>query len=110
VLAYHYAILHTIRAFTSSCLAPIILDTPLQQDQDKHNADAILKFIRDRKPEDMQLILGTVSLHGVSYPGHKIHPDTEFGLLKDDEYDNVAEYVAPFFDQIMNPDVGVALL
>lgn len=32
ILAYHFALLHTIREFTTSCLCPIILDTPLQQD------------------------------------------------------------------------------
>lgn len=35
ILAYHFALLHTIREFTTSCLCPIILDTPLQQDQDE---------------------------------------------------------------------------
>lgn len=110
ILAYHYAILHTIREFTSSCLAPIILDTPLQQDQDKHNADAILRFIRDRRPPDMQLLLGTVSLHGVDYPGHRIEPDTTFSLLREDEYERVAAIIAPMFDQMMRPTDGLAML
>jgi hypothetical protein len=87
-----------------------VFDFDYLAERDKFQCDRVANVHWRLKATAMQLILGTVSLHGVSYPGHKIHPDTEFGLLKDDEYDNVAEYVAPFFDQIMNPDVGVALL
>lgn len=109
ILAYHYAILHTIREFTSSCLTPIILDTPLQQDQDNKNAEAIIRFIRDRRPRDMQLILGTVSLHGVEYPGIQIEPDTTFSLLRQDEYERVASNIAPLFDQMMRTDAKLPL-
>ncbi len=110
LIAYHYAVLHTIRQFSSSCLAPIIFDTPLQQDQDKENAGAILRFIRDRRPSDMQLILGTVSLHGVDYPGRKFEPDEEFSLLQADEYEAVSTYVAPLFNRMMRADEGRPLL
>lgn len=110
IIAYHYAVLHTIREFSSSCLAPIIFDTPLQQDQDKENAGAILRFIRDRRPADMQLILGTVSLHGVDYPGRKFKPEEEFSLLQADEYEAVSAYVAPLYNRMMGEGNGHSLL
>lgn len=109
-IAYHFAVLHTICEFSTSCLGPIVLDTPLQQDQDKQNADAILRFIRDRRPAGTQLIMGSVSLHGVDYPGRKIEPDEEENLLQADEYADVSAYITPLFNRMMRPNDGPLLL
>src|SRR5690606_17674221 len=87
ILAYHFALLHTIREFTTSCLCPIILDTPLQQDQDDTNAAAIIAFALKNRPPDMQLVLGTVSLHGAEYGGHVINPQVKESLLQSDQFD-----------------------
>ncbi|WP_200898290.1 hypothetical protein [Gluconobacter oxydans] len=109
-IAYNFAVLHTICEYSTSCFAPIVLDTPLQQDQDKLNADAILQFIRDRRPVGTQLIMGTVSLHGVDYPGRHIEPDEEEHLLQADEYADVSAYIAPLFNKMMHSNDSPLLL
>jgi hypothetical protein len=106
ILAYHFALLHTIREFTTSCLCPIILDTPLQQDQDKKNAEAIISFALNNRPRDMQLLLGTVSLQGVKYEGHVINPQEEEALLRKDEFDHVNAYMRPFINKMLGQDQG----
>lgn len=109
ILAYHYALLHTIREFTTSCLCPIILDTPLQQDQDEKNAAAIIAFALKHRPRDMQLILGTVSLHDVAYEGHRINPTIKESLLTKDEFDEVNLHMRPFINKMLGQDQGELL-
>lgn len=106
ILAYHFALLHTIREFTSSCLCPIILDTPLQQDQDKINATAIIAFALKNRPRDTQLILGTVSLHDAEYKGYVINPQEKWSLLREDEFDAVNAYMRPFINKMLGQDQG----
>ena len=109
ILAYHFALLHTIREFTTSCLCPIILDTPLQQDQDEKNAAAIIAFALKHRPNDMQLILGTVSLHDVKYEGYRIHPTVKESLLTKDEFDEVNLHMRPFINKMLAQDQGELL-
>lgn len=109
ILAYHFALLHTIREFTTSCLCPIILDTPLQQDQDATNAAAIMAFALKNKPRDMQLVLGTVSLHGAKYDGHVINPQVKESLLTEDEFEAVNAYMRPFINKMLGQDQGELL-
>lgn len=106
ILAYHFALLHTIREFTTSCLCPIILDTPLQQDQDDTNAAAIIGFALKNRPRDMQLVLGTVSLHGAEYGGHVINPLVKESLLRSEEFDTVNTYMRPFINKMLGQDQG----
>lgn len=109
ILAYHFALLHTIREFTTSCLCPIVLDTPLQQDQDDSNAAAIISFALNNRPRDMQLVLGTVSLHGVLYRGHSINPLEKLSLLQTNEYDSVNAYMRPFINKMLGDNEGELL-
>lgn len=106
ILAYHFALLHTIREFTTSCLCPIILDTPLQQDQDEKNAASIIAFALRHRPRDMQLILGTVSLHGVEYGGHVINPQVKESLLRSSQFDAVSSYMRPFINKMIGQGQG----
>ena len=109
LLAYHFALLHTIREFTTSCLCPIILDTPLQQDQDDKNAATIIAFALQNRPRDMQLVLGTVSLHGVKYEGHVINPTVKESLLCESEFELVNAYMRPFINKMVGQDQGKLL-
>jgi len=105
-LAYHFALLHTIREFTTSCLCPIILDTPLQQDQDEKNATAMIAFALKNRPKDMQLVLGTVSMHGVEYDGYSINPKVKESLLRREDFDEVSDYMRPFINKMLGQDQG----
>ena len=100
LLAYYYAILFTSKEFTSLPLFPLIIDSPNQQDQDATNRHKIIKFIFDNTPEDYQLILGTVDLHGFEYEGHTISPATKLKLLNNEEFEDSYGEVAPLLDTL----------
>jgi hypothetical protein len=101
LLAYYYAILFTSKEFTSLPLFPLVIDSPNQQDQDATNRNKIIKFIFDNTPDDYQLILGTVDLHGVEYDGHTISPATKLKLLDKDEFEESYKTVSPLLDRLL---------
>jgi hypothetical protein len=100
LLAYYYAILFTSQEFTNLPLFPLVIDSPNQQDQDEINIKKIIKFIFENTPQDFQLILGTVSLHGVEYEGHTISPISKLSLLSSDEYEESYRIIAPLLDKL----------
>lgn len=100
LLAYYYAILFTSKEFTSLPLFPLVIDSPNQQDQDATNRNKIIKFIFGNTPDDYQLILGTVDLHGVEYDGHTISPATKHKLLDNDEFEESYNMVSPLLDRL----------
>jgi hypothetical protein len=100
LLAYYYAILYTAKEFTTLPLFPLIIDSPNQQDQDATNRHKIIKFIFENTPDEYQLILGTVDLHGVDYDGHTISPGKKLKLLDQDEYDDCYGVIAPLIDKL----------
>jgi|SRR6267378_4003918 len=103
LLAYYYAFLHTMRGTSASSLCPLIVDTPVQQDQDPENAARMIKFALDRVPQDMQMILGTVSLHGVAHDGYVIETEHKYKLLSKDAYEEVSSFMKPYFAKLIQP-------
>jgi len=100
LLAYYYAMLFTSQEFTSLPLLPLIIDSPNQQDQDAINRNKIIQLIFDNTPEEYQLILGTVDLHGVEYNGHIISPSNKLNVLNKDDYDETYKVIAPLLDSL----------
>lgn len=98
LLAYYYAVLHTINEYSTACFCPIIIDTPLQQDPDFENSKRLIQFAIDRKPENSQLVLATGSLHGIETSGVSIEPNSFRSLLSEDQYDEVYDFVLPFIN------------
>lgn len=101
LLAYYFAILHTMSEGSRRTTAPIIIDSPVQQDQDAENAARIIDFALRRRPADAQLILGTVSLHGTKYEGHVIETTTKYELLSKGEYERVNAEFTPLYQRIL---------
>lgn len=101
LLAYYYAFLHTMQNSSHNVACPIILDSPLQQDQDAENAARMIDFALKNVPPGGQLILGTVKLHGVAHTGRLIETDKPYHLLSPDEYDAVRTEMAPLFQQML---------
>lgn len=95
LLAQHFAYLHTMKKFASFVTCPLIIDSPLQQDQDKVNAKTIFDFIFGHVLAGQQLIVGTVSLPGVDHKAlpadtRRIPLEGKYGLLLADEYADVS--------------------
>jgi hypothetical protein len=98
LLAYYFSILHTIRTRSSSTFCPVVIDSPKQQDQDDENWKRILTFIRDDRPRDCQLILGLVDDVGVSFGGTVMELADNYHVLRQEEYEDVAEEMRPMMD------------
>ncbi|WP_051310560.1 hypothetical protein [Bradyrhizobium sp. Cp5.3] len=101
LLAYYYAFIHTMKRFSTSAFCPIVVDSPVQQDQDAANATRMIDFCLGEIPEGSQLILGTVSLHGAKYDGHIIETDTKNKLLKTTLFDEVSDLMRPFYTKLL---------
>lgn len=100
LLAYYYAFLHTMHEVSSKVACPIVLDSPLQQDPDPDNAERIIDFALNGLPDGSQLILSSVSLHGVAHTGRTIALVEENRLLDPAEYDAVREEMHPLFQKM----------
>jgi len=96
----------TIANPVSHFLCPIILDTPLQQDQDETNATAMITFALKNRPKNMHLVLGTVSMHGVEYKGYSINPKAKESLLRRASFDEVSDHMWPFINEMLGQDQG----
>jgi hypothetical protein len=96
LLGYGMAILELMRKRSSSVFCPIIIDSPIQQEQDVPNHERIVKFIRDRLPEDAQLILGIVDDKGVDFGGAVIRLSDKRSMLREEEFDAAYQEMSPF--------------
>ena len=96
VLAYGFSILHLMHKRASSAFCPIIIDSPIQQEQDAKNHQKILDFIKNNQPEGSQLILGVVDTKNVDFGGEVITLKEKRHVLREDEYKRAAEEMMPF--------------
>ncbi|MEW9614641.1 hypothetical protein AB3G45_12515 [Shinella sp. S4-D37] len=101
VLAYDLALLRTIYEFEGSFTAPMVFDSPNQQDQDAANVAAMIKLIISERPETGQTILGTVSMHGVEVKdGDVLEFSQKLSVLRAEEFDLMNDRMQPFFNQM----------
>ncbi|KPN63022.1 hypothetical protein SAMN04488527_11076 [Aliiroseovarius crassostreae] len=101
ILAYCYAVLHTINEFSTSCFCPIVVDTPLQQDPDPKNSERMISFAINERPKGSQLVLATGSLQGVNFEGREINPVNKEQLLQAEQYEPVRKFMLPFLNAVL---------
>lgn len=102
ILAYHYAILHTVAKFSTSVLAPIVFDTAQHQDQDETNINAMIKFAFEKRPAGTQFVFGTVDLHDYDYTGPVVVTREKGHLLSKKHYSSAHNDIAPFVEQLLS--------
>ena len=101
VLAYYLAFMLTVFEYSSALTAPMIIDSPNQQDQDATNVAAMIDLIFSTRPDEGQTILGTVSLHDqVVKDGKIIELVDELSVMSSAVYDDVLATMMPALDQI----------
>jgi hypothetical protein len=101
VLAYHLALMKTIFRFSSALTAPMIIDSPNQQDQDATNVAAMIALILSSRPDNGQTILGTVSLHDQKVEdGEVIELVDELSALSPDQYPQILDTMNPFLGML----------
>lgn len=101
ILAYFLAIIQTISKHSSSIFAPIVVDSPNQQDQDDTNVAKMIDLIISERPDQAQVVLGTVSLHGRKVENGKIIDLTEKkSVLRSVDFEAVSASMRPYLDQM----------
>jgi len=112
VLAYSFSILQLMQKRASSAFCPIIIDSPIQQEQDNANHERILQFIKTNQPKDSQLILGVVDTKDVDFGGDIIRLNQKRHVLKEEEYDSAMAEMLPFIRAALEfcpPENGLLL-
>ena len=101
IIAYYYAFLHTARKYSSSAFCPIVIDAPNQQGQD--DMQRIMRFIVDKRPDDLQVIVATEDLFGLTDADATIvHVGKRANQpLDEDRYDEVSDIVRPYLGQLI---------
>lgn len=89
VLAHNYAVLSMAWESRNPTHAPVIIDSPNQQDQDPVNLRLMLEFIRARTHQDAQIIIGLVDPQGVDFGGAVIELTAKRSILNRERYDDV---------------------
>jgi hypothetical protein len=98
LLGYYFAILDTMRQFSTSTYCPIVIDSPNQQGQDKESLRKMLSFLFKHRPEDSQMIVGLEDDLGVQHTGMRITLVRKHSLLLEDEYASVLAELQPLID------------
>lgn len=110
LLAQYVSYLHTMAKFNSFVLAPLVIDSPLQQEQDNPNSKAIFEFIFSAPLDEEQLILGTLPSAEVLDISKKesstyvLELTEKYGLLNGAEYDDLLMELTPMHDATLAVD------
>ncbi|MDX0405528.1 AAA family ATPase [Sinorhizobium medicae] len=101
LLAYILALDVTIRKFSTAFAAPLVIDSPVQQEQDMTNAPAIIKLVTSARPHSGQTIIGTISLHGNAIDASMLREFTEKkSILSSGEYEAVYARLSPLIERM----------
>jgi flagellar biosynthesis chaperone FliJ len=101
VLAYYLAFMLTVFEYSTALTAPMVIDSPNQQDQDTTNAAAMIDLIFSTRPGNGQTILGTVSLHDqIVNDGEIIELVDEHSVMSSVYYSDVLAAMTHELEQI----------
>ena len=114
LLAYGFAILKTIsRKFAgvdAPVFAPIVIDSPIQQEQDEDHHVQILEFIKSNRPKDAQMIIGVVDTKGVKLGDKTITLTNEQrSVLSQEAYGRLSQELEPFWMAMNSKDADALL-
>ena len=101
LLAYYFSILSVMEVHASSTFCPVVIDSPNRQGQDQESLTTVLRFIRDRRPQDAQMILAIEEPWGVDFGGSVIELTNSYRLLSDEQFDEVSGIVSPLLTRAL---------
>ena len=96
LLAYGFSILTVMRVNTSSVYCPIVIDSPIQQEQDQENHERIITFIKEKQPDDSQLIMAVVDAKGVDFGGDVYVLNETRSVMNERDFLAAREIMEPF--------------
>lgn len=100
VLAYHYALLNTIRDKSSIPMLPVVIDSPKQQDPDQNITKKIFDLCVDRLSDGNQLIMCSVSFDREIDEFKTLNTTNKYSLLREDLYDEVNEEIMLLYKSV----------
>jgi hypothetical protein len=101
LLAYKVAFLWVMKEFGDCSGFPFVVDSPKQQEQDARHSRKILEFLKNRLPEQTQLVLGVVDPENVRFPGKHIALEQKLSLLRSEEFESVSGEVKELVDVML---------
>lgn len=101
LLAAHVALFEVVAKFGSSAVAPLVLDSPNQQDQDRAHEERILQFIRARCTGEAQVIVAMVNPGNVPFQGTQIVLDRRYSLLTAEAFSSVGAELQAMLEQVL---------
>ncbi|MGV3628246.1 MAG: ATP-binding protein, partial [Betaproteobacteria bacterium] len=101
ILAYQVAYFHVVAKFGAAAVAPLVLDSPHQQDQDIKHRSGIMHFLQDEYLPGSQMILAVVNTDDVKFAGSEITLDRKWSLLLEEEFEVVSERLQPLVDKAL---------
>lgn len=105
LLAYFYSILKVMGVHSSSVFAPIVIDSPNQQDQDNESLLKMMQFIKDFLPVDHQLILATADIgREIPFDGNRIVLSNKDSLLNEEMFQKVLGEMSTYLNKSLLHD------
>lgn len=98
VLAYYAAIWRTAQS-SGTFDIPIVIDSPNQQAQDDVNLPAVLHFIAEGLPSDVQLIVGLEDKTDFSFD-MELHLETKYQVLDAEQWAYVSGVIEPLLSRM----------
>lgn len=107
LLAQQISLLHTMHEFNKYVVCPLVIDSPLQQEQDNKNAKAIFEYIFSGALAEEQTIVGTLDSEDIRKIAETVGSVTivdlteKYSLLQQSEYEKVLDELNPLHEEIL---------
>lgn len=107
LLAQQVSLLHAMYEFNKFVVCPLIIDSPLQQEQDNTNAKAIFEYIFSGALAEEQTIVGTLDSGDTRKIADAVGSVTivdlteKYGLLRQSEYEGVLDEMNPLHEETL---------
>lgn len=103
ILAYRLAIYKLIAHSKSTAIAPLLIDTPNQHEQDKNNYDSIIRYLSEKITYDFQIFLCAMPneiLDNYKKSAHIIHLDKN-KILSENDYTKHNQIINEFLNDFL---------
>jgi len=101
IFAYHYALLMTIKRFSTLPILPIVIDSPKQQDLDDELSEKLIQLCLDDLAAVSQVIIGAVKPEKNMIGYHSINLSKKFSLLNSEKFNEVYQEIMPKFNAML---------
>lgn len=91
-LGYVFSYFNLISNNKQAVIFPIVIDTPLQQEQSTESMDEVFNLLLDNAPKEAQVIVATTNTYGREIQGKKYEFLKKQSVLNEEDYNKCEEY------------------